>query len=61
MTSKDKKNINEITQRRHHHIATDKDGNSVFLADNDWTLNLAKRDFPEVEFHNTSEFNKSKS
>ena len=61
MTSKDKKNINEITQRRHHHIATDKDGNSVFLADNDWTLNLAKRDFPEVEFHSTSEFNKTKS
>jgi peptide chain release factor 3 len=60
LTSKDKKNINEIIQRRHHHIATDKDGNPVFLADNDWTLNLAKRDFPEVEFHTTSEFNRKK-
>ncbi len=56
LTSKDKKYINEIVQRRHHHIAYDKDGNTVFLADNDWTLNLAKRDFPEVEFHITSEF-----
>ena len=60
LTSKDKKNINEIIQRRHHHIASDKDGNPVFLADNDWTLNLAKRDFPEVEFHGTSEFNRHK-
>jgi len=60
LTSKDKKNINEIIQRRHHHIAADKDGNPVFLADNDWTLNLAKRDFPEVEFHSTSEFNRHK-
>lgn len=58
LTSKDKKNINEIVQRRHHHIASDKDGNPVFLADNDWTLNLAKRDFPDVEFHSTSEFNR---
>ena len=56
LTSKDKKYINEIVQRRHHHISNDKDGNTVFQADNDWTLNLAKRDFPEVEFHITSEF-----
>ncbi len=59
LSSKDKKNINEISSRRHSNIATDKDGNAVFLADNDWTLNVAKRDFPDVDFHATSEFNRS--
>ena len=58
MTSKDKKNLDEIIYRRGNHIAYDKDGNAVFLADNDWTINTAKRDFPEVEFHTTSEFNR---
>ncbi|MGB4776284.1 MAG: peptide chain release factor 3 [Daejeonella sp.] len=56
LTAKDKKDLQEIINRRHSNIASDKDGNSVFLADNDWTLNVAKRDFPEVEFHTTSEF-----
>ncbi len=56
LTAKDKKDLLEITQRRASHIAYDKAGNTVFLADNDWAINLAKRDFPEVEFHKTSEF-----
>lgn len=57
LTSKDKKKLQEIMQRRQHHIAADKNGNTVFLADNDWALNLAKQDFPEIDFHSTSEFN----
>lgn len=56
ITSSDKKNIQEIIQRRASNIGYDKEGNPVFLADNDWAINLAKRDFPEVEFHLTSEF-----
>ena len=56
LTSKDKRSLNDIIQKRYHHIASDKDGNPVFLAENDWMLNLAKKDFPEVEFHTTSEF-----
>ncbi|MXV16266.1 peptide chain release factor 3 [Hufsiella ginkgonis] len=56
ITAKDKKNLQEIMQRRAANIGYDKEGNPVFLADNDWALNLAKRDFPEVEFHKTSEF-----
>ncbi|WP_069657913.1 peptide chain release factor 3 [Arcticibacter eurypsychrophilus] len=58
ITAKDKKQLQEIMQRRSSHIALDKDGNAVFLADNDWAINLAKRDFPEIEFHLTSEFKK---
>lgn len=56
LTSKDKKKLQEIMLRRQHHIAADKNGNTVFLADNEWTLNLAKKDFPEIDFHTTSEF-----
>jgi peptide chain release factor 3 len=55
ISSGDKKNLQEIVQRRHSNIAYDKGGNTVFLAENDWAINLAKRDFPEVEFHTTSE------
>ncbi len=59
ITSTDKKALQEIIQRRASNMAYDKEGNPVFLADNDWAINLAKRDFPEVEFHTTSEFNRS--
>ena len=58
LTAKDKKDLQEIVQRRASNIGYDKEGNPVFLADNDWALNMAKRDFPEVEFHSTSEFKK---
>lgn len=51
----DKKSLQDIVQRRHSNIAYDKGGNTVFLAENDWAINLAKRDFPEVEFHTTSD------
>lgn len=60
ITATDKKKLGEIMQRRAHNIANDKEGNPVFLADNDFMINLAKRDFPDVEFHSTSEFKKDK-
>lgn len=56
LTASDKKKLDEIIQRRASNIGYDKEGNPVFLADNDWAINLAKRDFPDVEFHTTSEF-----
>ncbi len=51
--------MEEIMYRKQHQIGTDKDGNTVFLADNDYMINLAKRDFLEIEFHTTSEFTKN--
>jgi peptide chain release factor 3 len=60
ITATDKKKLGEILQRRAHNIAMDKEGNPVFLADNDFMINLAKRDFPDVEFHSTSEHKKDK-
>ncbi len=59
ITSTDKKAMADIMYRRASHIGFDKDNNPVFLADNDWAINLAQRDFPEIEFHKTSEFTKS--
>ncbi len=58
ITSDDKKALQEIIQRRASHIGYDKDANPVFFADNDWAIDLAKRDFPDVKFHKTSEFGK---
>lgn len=56
ITAADKKDLDEIIRRRAAQIAFDKEGNPVFLADNDWAINLAKNDFPGVRFHLTSEF-----
>jgi peptide chain release factor 3 len=59
ITCGDKKMLQDIIYRRASNIAYDKDENPVFLADNDWAINLAKRDFPDVEFYTTSEFKKT--
>ncbi|HEY0667402.1 MAG TPA: peptide chain release factor 3 [Sphingobacteriaceae bacterium] len=54
-TSTDKKALESLIQRRASNIAYDKAGNVVYLGDSDWAINLAKNDFPEIEFHSTSE------
>lgn len=37
-------------------IATDKDGNLVFLAESPFLLQMAEQDYPDLTFHRTSEF-----
>ncbi len=54
-TSDDKKALENLVIRRASNIAYDKSGNVVFLGDSDWAINLAKSDFPEIQFHTTSE------
>jgi peptide chain release factor 3 len=56
VTSKDKKKLEEFLKRKQQHIGVDKDGNPVFLADNDFMINMTMRDYPDIEFHKTSEF-----
>lgn len=56
VTSTDRKKLEEFVKRKQQHIGVDKEGNPVFLADNDYMINLAKNDYPEIEFHRTSEF-----
>lgn len=48
--------LKAFLKRRRRDIAKDKDGQLVFLAESAWTLKMAQENFPEVEFHFTSEF-----
>ena len=34
----------------------DKEGLPVYLSDNDFMIDMTKRDYPDIEFHTTSEF-----
>jgi peptide chain release factor 3 len=37
-------------------MVIDKDGNDVFLAPSEFMLDMERRNYPELEFHFTSEF-----
>ena len=56
ITSTDKIKLDEFVRFRQHQVATDKDGNLVYLADSQWMLDQMIKNHPEVEFHFTSEF-----
>ncbi|CAN5587677.1 peptide chain release factor 3 [soil metagenome] len=56
ITSKDKEKLDEFVKFRQHQVATDKDGNLVYLADSQWMLDQMIKNHPDVEFHFTSEF-----
>ncbi|MEL6865771.1 MAG: peptide chain release factor 3 [Bacteroidota bacterium] len=48
--------LKAFLDRRKRDMAKDKDGNRVFLAESAWALKMAQDNFPEVQFHFTSEF-----
>jgi peptide chain release factor 3 len=56
ITSNDKIKLDEFVRFRQHQVATDKDGLLVYLADSSWMLDQMIKNYPEVEFHFTSEF-----
>lgn len=56
ITSDKKDKLDELVRFRQHQIATDKDGNLVYLADSQWMLDQMIKNHPDVEFHFTSEF-----
>ncbi|WP_129715096.1 peptide chain release factor 3 [Pedobacter sp. SYP-B3415] len=56
VTSSDRKKLEEFLKRKQQHIGVDKEGNPAYLADNDYMINLTKQDYPDIEFHKTSEF-----
>ena len=51
----DTKALEEFKQRRRRDLATDIDGNLVFLAESAWSLKVAQENHPDVQFHFTSE------
>ncbi|MCA6078173.1 peptide chain release factor 3 [Fulvivirga sedimenti] len=54
--SKDQKKLKEFVNSKYRHIARDKDGKLVFMAESKSWLTMVQDNFPEIEFHFTSEF-----
>ncbi|HRN42652.1 MAG TPA: peptide chain release factor 3, partial [Vicingus sp.] len=59
MTSDNQSKIDDFIRRKAQYIATDKDGNYVFLAQSAFLLQSAQQDFPDITFHTTSEFKRA--
>jgi len=58
LTSDDDSKLNEFIRIKANDIVKDKDGNDVFLAPSAWILKLEQQNYPELNFHFTSEFKK---
>lgn len=56
VTCPDQKKLEEFLKRKSDNIYLDKDDNPVFLAESPWILKVMQEDFPDVTFHETSEF-----
>ncbi len=56
LTADDPQKLADFCKRKSNYIATDKDDNPVFLAQTSWTLDVTRRDYPDIVFHETSEF-----
>lgn len=56
ISSKDKKQLDEFIRSKNRHIAHDKDGKLVFMAESKSWLQMVQDNYPEIEFHFTSEF-----
>lgn len=54
--SDDSAQLENFKKRKHQFMATDKEGRDVFLADSNYVLQMAQKDFPEINFHFSSEF-----
>ncbi len=54
--SKNKKKLDEFIKSKYRHIARDKDGKLVFMAETKQWLMMVQENFPDIEFHFTSEF-----
>lgn len=56
ITYDDQEEFDKFAKYREHQLATDKEGNYVFLAESSWILNTMIQDFPKLNFHFNSEF-----
>lgn len=56
INSPDKKKLREFIDSKYRHIAKDKDGKLVFMAETKAWLQMVQENFPAIEFHFTSEF-----
>lgn len=56
ISSKDKKKLEDFIFDKAHHMANDKEGRPVFLAESAWALQMAEEKNPDIKFHFISEF-----
>jgi peptide chain release factor 3 len=56
ISSKENKKLQEFIDSKQRHIARDKDGKLVFMAESKAWLQMVQDNFPEISFHFTSEF-----
>ena len=54
--SDNKEQLEMFKKRKHQFMASDKEGRDVFLADSNYVLQMAQKDFPDIRFHFSSEF-----
>lgn len=50
------KQLDDFKKRKSNYLAEDKYGRDVYLADTAFSLEMAKNNFPDIEFYYTSEF-----
>ena len=55
MTSDDKPKLRDFCDLKNRNVVTDKEGQLVYLADSEWSLNVAIQNNPTIKFHFTSE------
>lgn len=60
ITSQNEEVFNRFLKAKKPYLAKDKDDNYVFLASSEWILKLTREEYPEIEFHFTSEFKNRK-
>lgn len=56
ISSTNEKKLQEFIDSKQRHIARDKDGKLVFMAESKGWLQMVQENFPEIHFHFTSEF-----
>ena len=56
ISSKDERKLQEFINSKQRHIALDKDGKLVFMAESRAWLQMVRDNFPDINFHFTSEF-----
>lgn len=55
-TSDDKAELQRFNTIKRYNIAEDKEGRPVFFAESEWGLKMTQDNFPNIQFHFTSEF-----
>ncbi len=56
ITSDNEAELAKFMKAKQPYLALDKDNNYVFMASSEWILKITKDEYPEIEFHTTSEF-----